>query len=132
MNSGLMTVHNNDPDISTDDPEDLCQYCSLLLSGNEGNKLHPTTTQVIAAQLDVVSNSHMFTKITMLTYIKPVKFNVQILNGSKASEKGFGLVIIKPQKQTSLYHSGHHIICHKTRKTRSSKLHSNITINSEV
>ena len=40
----------------------------------------------------------MFTGIKMFSYIRPVKYHVKILNGSKAPEKGFGLVIIKTPK----------------------------------
>ena len=40
----------------------------------------------------------MFTDITMFTYIRPGKFNVQIINDRKSPEKGFGLVIIKIPK----------------------------------
>ena len=32
----------------------------------------------------------------MFTYIRPVKCNIQIINGSKSPEKGFDLVIITP------------------------------------
>ena len=34
----------------------------------------------------------------MFTYITPVKYNVQILNGRKSREKGFGLVMVKIPK----------------------------------
>ena len=34
----------------------------------------------------------------MFSYIRPIKFNVKILNGSKALAKCFGLVIIKTPK----------------------------------
>ena len=40
----------------------------------------------------------MFTYITMFACIRHVKFNVQIINGSKSPAKGFGLVIIKSPK----------------------------------
>ena len=41
----------------------------------------------------------MSTEIIIFTYIRQVKYNVQILNGRKEPAKGFGLVIIKiPQK----------------------------------
>ena len=36
----------------------------------------------------------MFTDITMLTYIRSVNCNVQIINGRKTLAKGFSLVII--------------------------------------
>ena len=56
------------------------------------------TTQVINAQLNGGSNSQMFTYITMFTYIIPVKYNVQIINGRKDPAKGSGLVIVKNSK----------------------------------
>ena len=40
----------------------------------------------------------MFTNIKLFSYIRPVKCNVQILNGSKYTSKSFGLVIIKKPK----------------------------------
>ena len=40
----------------------------------------------------------MFTNITMFAYIKPVKCNVQIINGSKAPAKGVRIFIINPPK----------------------------------
>ena len=40
----------------------------------------------------------MFIDITMFTCIRPVKFNVQIINGSKAPVNGFVLFIIKNPK----------------------------------
>ena len=49
-------------------------------------------------------------------YIRLVKYNVQIINDIKAPEKGFVIVIRKLQKQTSLYHSRHHTIYHRTHK----------------
>ena len=52
MNSGLVTVNFNDPEISIDDTEYFHQYRSWLLSGKEVNKIHPTTTQVGTEQLD--------------------------------------------------------------------------------
>ena len=41
----------------------------------------------------------MFTNIKMFTYIRPVRYNVQIINVSSAPTKGFGLVIIKIPKK---------------------------------
>ena len=52
------------------------------------------TTQISNAQLDGRSKYYMFTDTTMFTYIRPVKCNVQIITGSKAPTKDFGLVII--------------------------------------
>ena len=34
----------------------------------------------------------------MFTYIRLVKFNVQILNGSKSPAKGFGIIMVKTPK----------------------------------
>ena len=42
-----------------------------------------------------VSNSHVFTYKKLFAYIRSVQCNVQIVNGSKAPAKVFGLVIIK-------------------------------------
>ena len=81
---------------------------------------------------DVGSNSHLFTNISIFTYIIPVKCNVQNSNGIKAPVNVFGLVMIKFHKQTLLNHQRHHTIYHKILKTPSFKLHSNITINSEL
>ena len=73
------------------------------------------------------SNYHMFNEMSMLTYIKPVKCNVEILNVSKDTEKVFGIIIIKIPPQISLYYSGYHTIFHETHKKV--KLNSNITTN---
>ena len=62
---------------------DFTQYHSLLLSGQKGNTLQTNTTQVITEQLDWDTNSHVFTYITMITYIITVKCNVQIINVRK-------------------------------------------------
>ena len=129
MNSGLMSVLYNYPEISIDYPDDFFQYNSWLLSRHKGYTLHPTTIKVRTTQLDGGSNYHVFTVITILTYIRTVKSIVQIINGIKAPAKGFGLVIIIMYK-TSLYHSSHHIIWRKTHKKQPVKLYSNITINS--
>ena len=61
----------------------------------QGKLQYPTTTQVSNAELDGGSNSHVFTDITMLTYIITVKCNVQIINGIKPPAKSFGSVIVK-------------------------------------
>ena len=98
MNSGLMTVCNNDVKHFIDDPEYSFQYRIWIISGNEGNTLNPTTTQVSTSQLDGVSNSHVFTDITICAYIIPVKCNIRILNARKCPTKSFGLVIIKIPK----------------------------------
>ena len=73
------------------DPEYFCQHRILLLSVHKGNTLHSTNTKVITAQLDVGSKYHLFTNITMFTYIIPVKFNVKILNGIKSPALGIHL-----------------------------------------
>ena len=57
-----------------------------------------SSTQIRNAQMDGGSNCHMFTVIIILTYIRPIKCNVKILNDIKAPVKGFGLVVIKPPK----------------------------------
>ena len=44
------------------------------------------------------NHSHVFTNINMLAYIRPAKFNVQILNDIKYPAKGIGVVIIKIPK----------------------------------
>ena len=54
---------------------------------------------VVRAQLDGVSNYHVFTNIKMFAYIRPLQCNLKILNGSKSPEKCFGLVIIKIPKK---------------------------------
>ena len=74
----------------------------MLPSGNNGNTLHPTITKVSTAQMDGRSNSHAFANIKMFAYIRPVKFNVQIINSSKAPENVFGLVIIKIPKTSTI------------------------------
>ena len=67
----------------------------------------------------------------MFTYIRPVKYNVQMINVRKSPAKGFGLIIIKPLKKTSLYHSGHHTTIQPPHKPQPVKHHSNITTNLE-
>ena len=114
-----MNVHQSDPENFIDDTEAFCQYNSWILSGNKSNIIHLTTTQVSTEQLDGEWKYFVFTDITMFTYIISVKYNVQILNGRKPLEKGFGLVIKKIQTQTLLYHSDNHILCHKTYKKQS-------------
>ena len=84
--------------ICIDDPEYFSQYRSWHKIGHEGKTLHPDTTQVSTAQLDVLSNSHMFIDITIFTCIIPVKCNVQILNGRKFPATVFVLVIMKIPK----------------------------------
>ena len=51
MNSGLITVHNNGPEIFIDDTEYFFQYRSWLLSGHKGNTLHTTTIKSSTAHL---------------------------------------------------------------------------------
>ena len=75
MNSGLVTVHNNHPEKLIDDLDDFFQYCIWLLSGHEGNIIQKNNTQVRTSQLDGGLNSHVFTEITIFTYIRPVKWN---------------------------------------------------------
>ena len=114
MNSTLMNVHHNYPENFIDDPEEFC--CEYKES-----KIQTSTTQVINSQLDVGSNYRMLTEITMLTYIRPLKCNVQILNGRRSPAKVFGTVIVTLQKQASLCNSGHHTICHKNSQNKISQ-----------
>ena len=44
--------------------------------------------------MDEGSNFHMFTYITIWTYTKPVKYNLQIRNGRKSPANVFGFVIV--------------------------------------
>ena len=55
-------------------------------------------SKVTTAKLNGGSNSYMFTDIKILSYIRSVQCNVQIINGSKSPEEGFGLVIIRTPK----------------------------------
>ena len=71
---------------------------SGIMSINCNKTFHPTTIKVSNAQMDVLSNSYLFTNITIFTYIRPVKCNVQILNSRKSPAKRFGFVIIKIPK----------------------------------
>ena len=128
MKSGIMTFHHNKPEKFIDDTEYLFQYRIWLQCGLKGEKPQTNTTQVINTQLYGGSKPVVFANITILTYIRPVKCNVQILNDTKC----FGLVIVKNPKKTSLYHSGHHNICQKIHKTQYVKIPSNITINLEA
>ena len=98
MNLVIMTVRHNDQENFINYPEYFRQYCIRILIGDKGNTLHPNTTPVSTSQLYGVSNSHVFTNITMFAYIRPIKCNVQIPNCSKSSEKVFGLFIIKIAK----------------------------------
>ena len=100
MNPDIMSIHRNDNENIIDDPEYFFQYCSLLISGHKGKTLHPTTIKVITAQLNGESKSHVFTDIIIVSYIRPLQCNVQIINDSKAHAKGFGLVIIKIPPKT--------------------------------
>ena len=100
MNSGIMTIHQNDPEDIIDDPEDFCQYHRLLLNGHNGKTLHPTTIKFTTTQLYGVPNSHVLTDIKLFAYTRTVQCNVKVLNGSKAPAKGFGLVITTTPKQT--------------------------------
>ena len=65
----------------------------------QGQKCHPTTIKVIIAKLDGGSNSHVFNKIKLFAYIRPIQCNIQIINGRKAPAKGFGLFIMKYPKK---------------------------------
>ena len=67
MNSGIMKIHQNDPENIIDDPEDFRQYRSWLLSEHKEKTLHPTTIKVNTEKLDGGSNSHVFTYIKILS-----------------------------------------------------------------
>ena len=113
MNSGLITVHPNNPENLIDDPESFGQHCSWLIIRHNVKTIPPTTTQSFNTQLDGRSNPHVFTYIKKFTYIIPVNYNVQIINVRKYPATFSGLVITKFQKQTLLYHSGNNITCQK-------------------
>ena len=66
--------------------------------------------------MDGVSNSHVYTDIIMFTYNRHVKCNIQIQNVSKAPKTILDLSSFKKIKKISLYHFGHHTICHKPTK----------------
>ena len=93
-----MPFHHNGPCNFIDDPEDCLQYSIWFLSEHEGNNTQTSPTQVRNTKLDGVSNYHMFTDITMLNYIRPVKWYVQIINLKKIPWKGFGITIVKTPK----------------------------------
>ena len=87
MNSGAMDMYQNDPDTCIDDPEEIFQYDIWLLQKQESRNTQTSITQNNNEQLDGGSNFHVFTDINMCTYIRPVNYNVQILNGIKAPKK---------------------------------------------
>ena len=93
-----MNIHQNNTDNFINNIEYHFQYCSWIISEHDGNNIQTSPTHIINEKIYVVSNSQVFTVITMFTYIRPVNCNVQILNGSKSPAKGFGLVIIKKSK----------------------------------
>ena len=95
MNSGLMTIHHNDPDNFIDKPEDFSQYHRSLLCEHEFINIQTSITQVRNTQLDGGSNSHLFSNITIFTYTRPEKCNVKITNGRKSPAKGLGTLIIR-------------------------------------
>ena len=68
----------------------------------------------------------MFTDITIFTYIRNVKFNVQILNGSKALVKVFGLFIIKTPKKHN--YTTLAIILYATKPTKYNQLNYTQTL----
>ena len=103
MNSGIMSIHHNNPEKFIDEPKVFCQCRSWLLSGHKGNTRHPTTIKSSTAQLYVGSNSYVFTKITKFAYIRLVKHNEQIINDRKSPARVFGLVIIKNNKNKHNY-----------------------------
>ena len=64
-------------------------YYSWLQREHKGTNIQISTTQIRNEQINGGSNSHMFTDINILTYIGPVKWNIQIRNGRKAPIKCF-------------------------------------------
>ena len=72
MKSGVMEMYHNDPDTYTDDPEDFWHYCSWLLHGHRGNNIQTSISNTNNDQLDLISNSQVFTNIKIFTYIHPV------------------------------------------------------------
>ena len=73
MTSGLVYVSQNYTYNFIDEPEDFLQYHSWLLREQKGTNIQTNPTQFGNTQLYGVSNYHMFTEITMCTYIRPVK-----------------------------------------------------------
>ena len=98
MNSGFVNVHHKKPNNFIDDPGYFSHYRRWLICEHKGNITRTNTTQVCIEQLDRGSKSHMFTGITMFTYIIPVKDNIQIINGRKSPAKVFSLIIKKTPK----------------------------------
>ena len=78
-----MTVHHNDPDKFIGNPEDFRQYHRWLLSEHRGNNIQTSPIPVRNTQLDGGPKVHVFTYISMFTYIRHVKYNVQIINSIK-------------------------------------------------
>ena len=76
----------------------LTYMCKLVEGGGKTK-----STQVRTTQLDGGTNSHLFTNITMFTYIKPVKFNVKRFNIKKSPAKGFGFVTVKIPKTNIIF-----------------------------
>ena len=98
MNPGVMDMYQNDPDTYIDDPDEFRLYHRWLLHEQKKENTSTSITHNIIAQLDVGSNFYVFTKTNMFIYICHVKWNMKILNGSKAPAKSIGLVIIKIPK----------------------------------
>ena len=121
INSGIINVLHKYPENFIDNQEHFRWHHSWILSEHKRNKSQTIPTQVKNVQLNGGSNYHMFTGITMFTYIRPVKFNVKIKNVSKSPSKGFGLVVIKIPKKTSLDHSIHDTTYNKTHKNKISQ-----------
>ena len=94
MNSGLMTVNNNDPENFIDDLE-YFPVSHLTNKCTWGQHTPKNTTQVSILKLDGGSNSHVFTDTTMFNYIRPVKCNIQNINGRKPPAKGFGIFVVR-------------------------------------
>ena len=86
-----MTVHRNDSENFINDQEHVFQYHSLIIIGRKVKTLKLITTQVIMAQLDGVSNYHVFNDMTMFAHIIPINCKVKIINGRNPLQKYFVL-----------------------------------------
>ena len=78
-----MYVYHNDPYYLIDDPEDFHNYRYWLLRKHKVANIQTSITQINNSQLGGRSNLHVFSDITMFTYIIPVKCNIKIYISSK-------------------------------------------------
>ena len=79
-----MNLYQNDPYNFIGKPEYFLQYHIWLLIEYKGTNIQTSTTLISNTKKDGGSTFYMFTDITIFNDIKPVHFNVQIINGSKA------------------------------------------------